>query len=408
MLCIAIVVWFSALIASARTAEASCTIDDQGPCYRYWHAERVLLGEIKDKVLLTKQLGGDNFQLRIAVIEGFRGVSPAESLVTINAYDGECGLNGRVGDRILFYADREKDGAFWASIYSMPVEISDADLVYARLASKNAAAAMVYGEVDHRDDRVRDAGAFTSLAGVTVRVRGKGFDVKTTTDVEGNYSIRLPGTGRYEVEVTAPDGTAHRMSGPTRFELTNAQECFHVGFQLLTNGRIGGVVIDERSGRPVPNLVLGAGNDGQQSRTDRSGVFDIGPLSAGEYRLRTATGGDGVTVVPGTVTVSSGKPTVVRPLVARFARPLVSVTFDLKNLPGDGWISMDPLALGLEIGQQKEVTIALEHGASLDIYWATSKETKKATFTVDEAVSRVKLSQLKWRPVPWAAAIRVP
>lgn len=83
--------------------------------------------------------------------------------------------------------------------------------------------------------------------------------------------------------------------------------------------------------------------------------------------------------------------------MARFSRPLVSVKFDLSDLPASGWISMDPLAFGLEIGRQKEVTIALEHGALLDIYWSTSKEMKKATIRVDEAVSRIKLSQLKWQ-----------
>jgi hypothetical protein len=397
--CIAAVVWFAALMVSARPAEASCTIDDQGPCNRYWHTEMVLLGEVTDKVLLAKELGGDSFRLRVAVLEGFRGVGAAERFVTIHAREGECGVTTHVGERIFIYADREKDGAFWVSMYSGPLESSDEDLAYARMASTNAASALVYGEVRHRQDPVRDASSFTSLAGVTVRVRGKDFDATTTTDAEGEYSIRLPGAGRYEVDVIAPGGMAPRERTPTRFELANNQECFHAGFQLLTNGRIRGVVLDEQTGRPVPNLVLGVSFDVQQAKTDASGGFDLGPLSQGTYRLKAATGG-GATFLPGTVTVSSGQATAVEPLVVRFSRPLTSVTFDLTDLSADGWIEILSLSIAMEIGKQKEVTIALEQGVSLDLHWSTATERKTATLKVDKATSRVKLSQLKWQPEP--------
>lgn len=393
MRCIAVLVWCSALVLTARPAEAVCLDDGQGPCYRYWHSDLVLFGEVTDKVLLSKGLLGGNYRLRVTVLEGFRGVGPAESSITIHARDGECGVFTPVGKRMFVYADREDDGAFWASMHSMPLESAEPDLAYARLASKNAASTMVYGAVVHRDDAV------VEVSGVTVRVRGEGFDARTTSDAEGNYSIRLPGAGRYEVDVMAPGGMANRDPMRTRFELVNAQECFHVGFQLLTDGRIRGVVIDERNGRPVPNLVLGTGDYFQKAKTDRAGAFDIGPVSEGHYRLEAFTGGDVVTFVPGAVTMSSGQVTVVRPLVARFSRKVTSVTFDLRDLPVGGWIEL-PFTRDLKIGQEKEATIALEIGVSLDIFWWTGKEKKGATLKVDEAVSRVKLSQLEWRLEP--------
>lgn len=40
--------------------------------------------------------------------------------------------------------------------------------------------------------------------------------------------------------------------------------------------------------------MLRAGDDLQESKTDRSGAFDIGPLSAGNYRVEAMTGGGDV------------------------------------------------------------------------------------------------------------------
>lgn len=116
--------------------------------------------------------------------------APGESVVDINVQGGECGFDAEVGERVFFYADRQNDGAFWASL------------------------------------------------GVTVRVRGRGFDATMATDDDGHYAMRLPGTGRYDVEVVAPRGMADRDPTPTSFEIANPQECLRADFQLLTNGRI--------------------------------------------------------------------------------------------------------------------------------------------------------------------------
>ena len=36
-------VWLSVLTVNAGAADASCVVDNQGPCYRYWHTGLVLV-----------------------------------------------------------------------------------------------------------------------------------------------------------------------------------------------------------------------------------------------------------------------------------------------------------------------------------------------------------------------------
>ena len=402
---LALFTWVWMLALSAWPAFATCTVDDQGPCYRYWYTDAVLLGEVRDSVQVGEQTVegfslGRTYLHRVEVLEGFRGVGAAGTVVSIESSTGECGFHVDVGERVFFYATRQKDGTLGATMYSRRFEDAEDDLDYARSASAGTAAARVYGEVLHREDPVLDASAFTPLANIAVRVRGAGFETKTTTDEHGHYSIRLPGAGSYEITVVPPPGMAHRALASNRVTIANPQECMRAEFQLLTNGRISGTVVDEATGRPIPNLVLRAGDDLQESKTTRSGAFDIGPLSAGEYRIEAMTGGGGVLLLPGSVSVASAKPTELRPLLARLTRPLSTVTFDFRGLPGDGWVEIREVSYGLQVGQEPEATFAIERGATVELHWSSGDErTRVATVTVDEQATRVRLSQLTWRPV---------
>lgn len=114
------------VLVNVRAAEATCAVDNQGPCYRYWHTEMVFLGEVRERELIGRQLIdqqyvlGYNFRLRLSVLERFRGVAQADTEVVVNAYDGECGFAPAVGARVFVYANRGKEGAFWLSVYSSP------------------------------------------------------------------------------------------------------------------------------------------------------------------------------------------------------------------------------------------------------------------------------------------------
>lgn len=397
-------VWLLTALVNARPADASCVVDNQGPCYRYWHTEMVVLGEVMERAVIGKQVVeeqyviGSTFRLRLSVLERFRGVSDADAEVVLNAQDGECGFAPAVGDRVFVYANRDKDGAFWLSAYSSPLKYAKTDLAYARRAVRHAASAMVYGQVEHREDPVLDARAFTSLVGVRVRARGVGFDMTATTDGGGNYAIRLPGAGKYRIEVFPPRGMAEQYAGPTLFEIENPQECLRVDYQLLTNGRIRGVVVDEATGRPIPNLVVGAGDNFVSSKTTHTGAFDIGPFSKGNYELVARTGTGSVTLLPSAVRVASGRTTVLQPLTARLSRPLATVVLDLTGLSERGAIEFLFLGINIPIGRETEAAVALERGESFEVSWWNGTDTRKATFTVDSDVARVKLSALAWQP----------
>jgi hypothetical protein len=237
---LALFTWVCMLALSAWPAFATCTVDAQGPCYRYWHTDAVLLGEVRDSVQIGEQTVerfslGRTYLHRVEVLEGFRSIGAAGTVVFIKSSTGECGFHVEVGERVFFYATRRKDGTLGATMYSRRFESAEADLDYARSAKAGTAAARVYGEVLHREDPVLDASAFTPLANIAVRVRGAGFEAKTTTDEHGHYSIRLPGAGSYEITVVPPPGMAHRPRASNRVTIANAQECMRAEFQLLTN-----------------------------------------------------------------------------------------------------------------------------------------------------------------------------
>ncbi|MFO1207574.1 MAG: hypothetical protein U1E63_17925 [Burkholderiales bacterium] len=141
----------------------------------------------------------------------------------MNAQD-EYGFAPAVGERVFVYANRGKDGAFWLSAYSSP-SITPRGPGVRDQAVRHAASAMVYGQVEHREDPVLDARAFTSLVGVRVRARGVGFGMTTTTDGGGNYAIRLPGAGKCpDRGVPAPwDNSSEQLDAA--FEIKNPQDC---------------------------------------------------------------------------------------------------------------------------------------------------------------------------------------
>ncbi len=229
-------VWL--LTLSARSAFAMCVTDNQGSCYRYWHTDAVLLGEVRDSVQVGEQTVegfslGRTYRLRVEVLEGFRGVGAAGAVVSIESSTGECGFHVEDGERVFFYATRRKDATLGATMYSRRFEDAEDDLDYARSAAAGTAAARVYGDVLHRDDTVVDSSPFTPLANVTVRVRGVGFDAKVTTDDEGHYSILLPGAGRYEVTVDPPPGMAQAFPSKSSIAIGKPQECMLANFQLL-------------------------------------------------------------------------------------------------------------------------------------------------------------------------------
>ena len=177
---------------------------------------------------------------------------------------------------------------------------------------------LIYGDVLQREDRTGGPEDFSAMGGVQVRVHGRDFEADTVTDRDGNYSITLPGSGSYTIQVIPPRGLAVRLgNGTVRFEIEERRSCFNVPFQLRRNGRIRGRIID-REGQPISNLMVRAGDSQGFNKTDASGRFDIGPLGPGFYSLAARTGGARELKFENSelVWVDAGKTTGLSPLTA--------------------------------------------------------------------------------------------
>lgn len=234
-----------AFLANASSAFAACGDDGQGPCYRFWKVDAVFVAKVLDTVPLREETDPEpapgtftsvaNYRLQVRVAEAFRGVT-AGDVMTLFAPDGVCGgVHAEDGGELFVYASRNTKGELWAQGcgVSKPLEEADADLAYARSVSEIGPSPLIYGDVFQFEDRTGGPEGFSAMGGVLVRVYGRDFEAETLTDQDGNYSMTLPGSGSFRIEVILPDGFADRLgNGTVRFEIEDRRSCYNVPFQL--------------------------------------------------------------------------------------------------------------------------------------------------------------------------------
>ena len=271
------------VLFNASSAFASCGTDGQGPCYRFWKVDAVFVAKVLDKVPLRAATDPEpspgtvviveNYRLQVRVAVAFRGVK-AGDVMTLFAPDGVCGgVNAEDGGELFIYASRNKNGELWAQGcgVSKPLEEADADLAYARSVSVIGPSPLIYGDVFQHEDRTGGPEDFSAMGGVQVRVHSRDFEAETFTDRDGNYSITLPGSGSYTIEVIPPRGFADRLgNGAVRFEIGDRRSCFNVPFQLRRNGRIRGRVIDREGRLPASQEPSVRARRSVSSRSSRS------------------------------------------------------------------------------------------------------------------------------------------
>jgi len=131
------------------------------------------------------------------------------------------------------------------------------------------------------------AGALVSARGV--RTSG------TLTDDEGKFRLSLP-EGSYTVTASEPDYQS------TKTHATMLGRDAEIELSLVPGATLAGVVLDRRTGQPMPNMTLdwdysvrrGAARSGgaaaphERVVTDEAGRFDLRQLSAGQYELFAA------------------------------------------------------------------------------------------------------------------------
>jgi hypothetical protein len=401
------------MLLCARPAPAQCVVDDQSSCYWFWHTDAVFVGKVIDKsVIATRELFRD-VRLKVRVIESFRGAR-ADSIVTVLTSEPAvdlsdvCVITAGVGDEVFFYAD-EKAGELHLGSRSRKLEDGASDLNYARSVRRGRASSRIYGEVYFRDDRdeaVFNGESFRRFKGVRLRVSGEGFATQTRTNGKGEFAVKLPGAGKYMLEVFPPEGLAADFRRDKEsFEIRDSGACFHREFQLVPNGRIRGRMVDP-DGRPIPNLAIHTDTkDPLPVRTDADGAFDLGPLSKdGVYSIDVLTGGDSPALSVSAVEVVKGKTTDVQTILLTTKRKLTALTIDLSGLP-EGAIEVysesgEELVAAVTTRGTPELRLTVESGASFKVVVSVPdkeediQELATVVVKAEPEGTTVKLSQL--------------
>src|SRR5205823_79227 len=106
-------------------------------------------------------------------------------------------------------------------------------------------------------------------------------------DVEGRYAVRL-GKALYELQADANGYAARTGSVDLVGDLVR-------DFRLDPAGRMGGLIVDAASGKPVAGAVVRAEGEGTppsvaHTTSDEQGRFTFGDLAPGEYTVSARAG----------------------------------------------------------------------------------------------------------------------
>ena len=249
-----------------------CSSLRAGPaCQAVWNVEAVFVGRVMD----VKEFGvlGPR-HARLQVLEAFRGVSGNEVVVG-TASEVSCGISLPVGATFLVYAWRSEN-ILWTNACSRTNRLEQAatDLAYLRgVGRQPAGAGQIQGIVYQVDPDETGRYDFTLLSNIRVIARalpaGKQV-METRTQLDGSYSISAA-PGRYDVDVEIRDGLYAQLESVRPVELKDVRGCVDATFQVRSDGRISGRVVDAR-GAAVPHLAIDLVSD---SKRRQSSSFDL-------------------------------------------------------------------------------------------------------------------------------------
>jgi hypothetical protein len=285
------------VIVVPRADACSCAMSGP-PCQAAWSTDVVFAGVVRSIESVDHPDLGGPYQarrVRFDVDRGFRGIASAVADVGTGTGGGDCGYRFEVGKRYLVYAWRSPDGRLTTGICSRtrPIEAAQDDLKYLASIPPASPGARVYGRVteierDPGDDVTVDYGP---VEGLLVSVQGTTFTLDATTNGDGRYEITGVPPGKATVSVLPPPRFSSRhLEQP--IEIRDPRACVEVRFNVRSEGRISGVVLDA-AGRSASNLPVEAiaaedaaaprTTSHPKVRTDESGKFELFDLSPGSY-----------------------------------------------------------------------------------------------------------------------------
>jgi protocatechuate 3,4-dioxygenase beta subunit len=128
-----------------------------------------------------------------------------------------------------------------------------------------------------------DDAAGATVAGATVELIGNDLRRAVTT-ADGTFQIDMVAAGPHRVRITHPDYP------PVELDATASTGALvRVRLRLPLGGAVEGVLLDGASGSPLAGITLAGDGPGKltaDATTDKAGLWKLGPLKPGRWKLR--------------------------------------------------------------------------------------------------------------------------
>lgn len=272
------------MLVMARAA-LPCSCGDQRPCGKVVRSSAVFTG-------LTLS-GGDGWKsptARFRVIQAFKGVKSGAVVQVDTASQTSCAAQFQIGKEYIVYAagTGERLSTTACSGSRLTAE-SQQEVRYlnAWLQRKTPTEVLGYVIPDIRGDEQDWKRAYSAVGKAQVNVVGRdGRNIEVHPDAHGEFAVRVPSSGPYQVSVSLPKWIANRP-----METVEVPEfgCGEAGFQMRPDGQLAGRAIS-KNGDAVRNVLLKLVPMSDfgltfETTTDKEGHFRFRGVLPGAYRL---------------------------------------------------------------------------------------------------------------------------
>ena len=190
--------WIPFIAEEARGC--SCFEYNVPVCAAYWRADAVFAGQLIDITPVEKKSENEipTVMLHFIVEQPFRGLE-GDRVDVETLYGTSCDMKFDKGERYLIYASRVPDNnQLFAGPCKRTTELKNADddVEYFRSVTQQGAKESILGRL------VRNT--YEPLPGLKVVVQIGDKPVEAKTDTNGDFSVPLPGPGKYTVKAFIP------------------------------------------------------------------------------------------------------------------------------------------------------------------------------------------------------------
>jgi hypothetical protein len=301
-----IVISFACISLIAEEARGcSCYEYNVPVCAAYWRADAVFAGQLIDITPVEKKSENEvsTVMLHFIVEQPFRGLE-GDRVDVETLHGSSCDMTFEKGERYLIYASREPDSnQLFAGPCTRTTELKNADndLDYFRSVTQQGAKETILGRLV--------SNTYEPLPGLKVIVQSGDEKVEAKTDTNGDFSVPVPGPGKYTVKAFIPfaaaimayseddQGKLVSTDALTTFEYevqVGKQQCQYrqidtFKIDLHATGEVSGNVLNAsgRSISPGHVYLVNAADpkDIQMKMLEENGSFKFEGVAVGEYYL---------------------------------------------------------------------------------------------------------------------------